>query len=66
MDIGAIKVTQKVWHGQLETVKSKKGSHLCEISSQLAEHLRGYLRIWRPNLLGLLFATRYGTLGMPT
>jgi integrase len=24
LDIGAIKITQKVWHGQLETVKSKK------------------------------------------
>jgi integrase len=61
LDIEAIKVDQKVWHGKIETVKSKKGNRLCEISPQLAEHLRGYLRTWRPNRLGLLFATNNGT-----
>jgi integrase len=61
LDVGAIKVDQKVWHGKIETVKSKKGNRLCEISPQLAEHLRGYLRTWRPNRLGLLFATGNGT-----
>ncbi len=61
LDTGAIKIDQKVWHGKIETVKSKKGNRLCEISPQLAEHLRGYLRTWRPNRLGLLFATANGT-----
>ena len=61
LDMAAIKVDQKVWHGKIETVKSKKGNRLCEISPQLAEHLRGYLRTWRPNRLGLLFATGNGT-----
>jgi integrase len=61
LDLGAIKITQKVWRGKIETVKSKKGNRLCEISPQLAEHLRGYLRSWRPNRLGLLFATSNGT-----
>jgi integrase len=61
LDLGALKIEQKVWHGKIETVKSKKGNRLCEISPQLAEHLRGYLRTWRPNRLGLLFATRNGT-----
>jgi integrase len=61
LDLGAIKITQKVWRGKIETVKSKKGNRLCEISPQLAEHLRGYLRSWRPNRLGLLFATGNGT-----
>jgi hypothetical protein len=42
LDLGAIKITQKVWHGKIETVKSKKGVRTCEISSQLVEHLRGY------------------------
>jgi len=42
-------------------VKSKKGNRLCEISPQLAEHLRRYLRTWRSNRLGLLFATGNGT-----
>jgi integrase len=61
LDLGAIKITQKVWHGKIETVKSKKGNRICEVSPQLAEHLRGFLRTWRPNRLGLLFATRNGT-----
>jgi integrase len=61
LELGGIKVDQKVWHGKIETVKSIKGNRLCEISPQLAEHLRGYLRAWRPNRLGLLFATGNGT-----
>jgi integrase len=61
LDLGAIKITQKVWHGKIETVKSKKGVRTCEISPQLVEHLRGYLRTWRPNRLGLLFASKNGT-----
>jgi integrase len=61
LEIGAIKIEQKVWHGKIETVKSKKGNRLCEISTELAEHLRGHLKSWRPNRLGLLFATKKGT-----
>jgi len=61
LNVGAIKVDQKVWHGKVETVKSKKGNRLCEISPQLAEHLRRFLGTWRSNRLGLLFATRNGT-----
>lgn len=61
LNLGAIKITQKVWRGKIETVKSKKGNRLCEVSPQLVEHLRGYLRTWRPNRLGLLFATKNGT-----
>ena len=61
LDLGAIKITQKVWHGRIETVKSKRSNRLCEISPQLVEHLRGFLRSWRPNRMGLLFATKNGT-----
>jgi integrase len=32
LDVGAIKITQRVWHGKIETLKSKKGNRLCEIS----------------------------------
>lgn len=31
-DVPAIKITQKVWHGKVETVKSKKGKREFEIS----------------------------------
>jgi hypothetical protein len=47
--------------GVANTAKSKKGNRLCEISPQLAEHLRRYLCTWRSNRLGLLFATGNGT-----
>ena len=61
LDLGAIKIMQKVWRGKVETVKSKKGNRLCEISPQLVAHLRAFLRTWKPNPLGLLFATKNGT-----
>jgi integrase len=61
LDQGAIRITQSVWHGKIQTVKSLKGNRLCEISPQLVEHLRQYVRQWRPNQLGLLFATKNGT-----
>jgi integrase len=35
LDLGAIKITQKVWHGRIETVKSQRGNRLCEISPSL-------------------------------
>jgi integrase len=61
LDICAIKITQSVWHGKIQTVKSLKGNRLCEISPQLADHLRQFLRTWRPNSASLLFATKHGT-----
>jgi len=61
LDQGLIRITQSVWHGKIQTVKSLKGNRICEISPQLAEHLRLFLRTWRPNGLGLLFATKCGT-----
>jgi integrase len=61
LDQGAIRIAQSVWHGEIQTVKSKKGNRICEISPLLVEHLRRYLRTLRPNRLGLLFATRNGT-----
>ena len=61
LDDGAIRIAQSVWHGKIQTVKSKKGNRICEISPLLVEHLRRYRSTWKPNRLGLLFATRNGT-----
>jgi integrase len=61
LDSGCIRITQKVWHGKIETVKSVKGKRIFEVSPQLVEHLRGHLKTWLPNSLGLLFATGNGT-----
>lgn len=61
LDQSAIRIVQSVWHGRIQTVKSKKGNRICEISPPLVEHLRRYRSAWKPNCLGLLFATRNGT-----
>jgi len=58
---GVIYIHQSVWRGQIQTVKSRKGNRRFPISVALTEHLRAYLQSWRPNDLGLLFATRNGT-----
>ena len=50
-----------MWRGTIQTVKSRKGNRVCEISPLLAEHLRTYVTSLRRNQLGLLFATRNGT-----
>ena len=54
-------VHQSVWRGQIQTVKSRKGNRRFPISTELVEHLRAFLRTWRPNSLGLLFATQNAT-----
>src|SRR5262249_35363808 len=35
LDFGSIRISQSVWHGKIQTVKSKKGNRVVEISSQL-------------------------------
>jgi integrase len=61
LENAVIYVRQSVWRGQIQTVKSRKGNRRLPISARLAECLRFYLRTWRPNALGLLFATKMGT-----
>lgn len=61
LENGVIHVHQSVWRGQIQTVKSRKGNRRFPISPELVEHLRSHLRGWRPNSLGLLFATANGT-----
>lgn len=61
LENAVIHVRQSVWRGKLQTVKSRKGNRRFPISPELAEHLQTYLRTWRPNAPGLLFATANGT-----
>ena len=61
LENAVINVCQSVWRGRIQTVKSRKGNRRFPISAALVEHLREYLRTWRPNSLGLLFATQNGT-----
>jgi integrase len=61
LESGVIYVQQSVWRGQIQTVKSRKGNRRFPISPELVEHLTAYVRSWRPNAMGLLFATSNGT-----
>jgi len=61
LERAVVHVRQSVWRGQIQTVKSRKGNRRFPISAELVERLRDYLRTWRPNSLGLLFATKAGT-----
>jgi integrase len=61
LENAVIQVRQNVWRGKLRTVKSRKANRRFPISAELVEHLRGYMQNWRPNSLGLLFATENGT-----
>jgi integrase len=61
LENGVIQVRQNVWGAKIQTVKSRRGNRRFPISAELVEHLRGYLQSWRPNSLGLLFATGNGT-----
>src|SRR5438270_615866 len=60
LENGVIHVRQSIWRGQLQTVKSRRGNRRFPISVQLVGHLHAFLETWRPNLLGLLFASRNG------
>jgi integrase len=60
-DLGWPHVRQSVWRGKVQTPKTENGHRVVELSPQLLQHLREYRERWRPNSLGLLFATRNGT-----
>ena len=63
LDLAAINIKQKVWHGKIETVKSwKRQLSLRNFSAARSALLRGILRTRRPNRLGLLFAIGHGML----
>jgi len=61
LESAVIHVRQSVWRGQIQTVKSPKGNRRFPISAELVERLRAFLVAWRPNVQGVLFATRSGT-----
>jgi len=48
---------QNMWRNHIQTVKSRRRNRRLPILAELVEHLRTYVQSWRPNHLGLLFAT---------
>jgi integrase len=62
IDLGdsIVSVKQSVWRGQMQSPKTANSVRKFAISPQLARRLRCYVSTWRPNPLGLVFATRAG------
>jgi integrase len=58
---GLLVVRQSAWRGKLGEPKTANSIRVVDLSSECVEHLRGFLKSWRPNDLRLLFATRNGT-----
>jgi integrase len=61
LESAIVHINQSAWRGQLLDPKTATGIRSFAISPRLVQHLRDYLRTWRPNANGLLFATRTGT-----
>jgi len=58
---GVVKVGQSVWRGRIQEPKTENAHRAIMLSPQFVEHLKGFLRSWRPNERRLLFATSRGT-----
>ncbi len=54
-------VRQSALHGKLQSPKTENSIRTFSLSPKLAEHLKGFLRRWRPNAARLLFSTQNGT-----
>jgi integrase len=60
LDGCVISVVQTAWRELIQSPKTKNSIRQFAISPALSSHLRFFLTTWRPNLLGLVFATRGG------
>jgi len=60
-----VNIAQSVWRNRVQTPKTANAVRQLPISPQLGEHLRLFLRTWRPNPLGLVFAARSGKPSAP-
>ncbi len=58
---GLVSVRQSVWRGKFQSPKSENAVRSFALSPRLLEHIAGFLKRWKPNDRGLLFATRTGT-----
>jgi integrase len=58
---GLVRVNRSVWRGKIQSTKSEHPDRCFALSPQLLYHLAEYLRRWKPNEKGWLFATRNGT-----
>jgi integrase len=56
-----LNVCQSAWRGKIQSPKSESAVRCFALSPGLLAHLAEYCKAWRPNEMGLLFATRNGT-----
>jgi integrase len=61
LDALTVRVAQSVWRGKVQTPKTANAVRTFALSPQLGNHLRALKNVWRPNLGGLVFASRNGT-----
>jgi integrase len=61
LERGILQVRQSAWRGQLGEPKTYNAIRVIELSLQARANLANFLHSWKPNSLGLLFATRHGT-----
>jgi integrase len=61
LERGLVRVNRSVWRGKIQSTTSEHPDRCIALSPQLLYHLAEYLRRWKPNEKGWLFATRNGT-----
>ena len=61
LELLTVRVMQSVWRGKVQDPKTANAVRMFALSPQLGKHLRAFKDSWRPNIGGLLFATRNGT-----
>jgi integrase len=61
LERGLVSVSQSVWRGKVQSPKSESAVRCFALSPRLLAHVAGFLKRWKPNEKGIVFATRNGT-----
>ena len=61
LERGLVSVRQSVWRGKFQSPKSENAMRCFALSPRLLAHVADFLKRWKANERGLLFATRNGT-----
>jgi integrase len=61
LERGLVGVRQSVWRGKVQSPKSENAMRCFALSPRLQLHMSDFLKRWKPNEGGFVFATRNGT-----
>jgi len=61
LERGLVSVRQSVWRGKVQSPKSENAIRCFALSPRLLAHMADFLKRWKPNEGGSVFATRNGT-----